>query len=146
MASYYHQDGETQFNDLSDGYPESDMYYEDDEAYLQELAQKEYERMASEFSVFNNCVLPSLTQGIESVWVLLVLCLAIRCLSLLKVNTKLLHVASAVAGAIALWHFYEQLAGYVILLVVIGYISMTNSYSGKGAFLSAISVAYMLSW
>ena len=145
MGDHY-QEEDSYLYDYAQDYPDSDMYYDEEEAYLQHLIQKEHERMASQFSLVNECLMPTFSQGVQSVWLLLVLCLAIRCLSLLKINAKLLHIASAITGVIAVWHFYEHLSGYVILLAVMGYLCMANKHSGSGAFLSAVCVAYMLSW
>ena len=142
----YYQYEDSYTDDYVQNHPDRELYYDEEGAYLQHLMQKEYEKMASEFSVINECVLPTFSQGFQSVWMLLVLCLVLRCLSLLRINAKLLHISSAVTGFIALWHFYEQLTSYVILLAIIGYICMTNRYTRKGTVLSAVCTAYLLSW
>ena len=142
----YHQHDDGYLYDYQQNDPDTGLYYDDEETYLQHLIQQEHERMASEFSVVNECIIPTLSQGFHSLWVLFVLCLALRCVSLLRINSKLLHIASAIAGFVVLWHFYEQLTTYVVLLAIIGYICMTTRYTRRGAFLSAVCTAYMLSW
>lgn len=122
------------------------QYQEYDEGYLEQLIQEEHLRMANEYSIMNECVRPTLIQGIESIWVLLALCLVLRCLSLLRLNQKLLHVASAVGGFVALWHFYERSSGYVVVLCVIGYICLSNDFCAQGGFLSLVCIIFMLSW
>lgn len=141
----YYQYGDSYTGDYVQNHQDGELYYDEEEAYLQHLMHKEYEKMANEFSVINECVLPTFSQGFQSVWMLLVLCLVLRCLSLLRINAKLLHICSAVTGFIALWHFYEQLTSYVIFLTIIGYICMANKFTRRGAFLSAVCTAYLLS-
>ena len=144
MADYLQYD-DNYLYDYTQNDPDTDLYY-DEEAYLQHLIRNEHERMASEFSVVNECIFPTFSQGFQSVWVLLVLCLVLRCLSLLKIHAKLLHIASAITGVIALWYFYGQSTRYVILLAFVGYVCMAIRYTRKGAFLSLLCTAYILSW
>ena len=138
-----------QYLQYGDEYPAGMLeqpFQEYDEGYLEQLIQQEHLRMANEYSIVNECVRPTLTQGIESIWVLIALCLALRCLAFLKLNEKLLHMMSAVAGFIALWHFYEHSSGYVFLLCVIGYLCLSSDFCAQGGFLSLVCIIFMLSW
>ncbi|XP_065058224.1 protein-serine O-palmitoleoyltransferase porcupine-like [Rhopilema esculentum] len=130
---------------LSGQYHDSEAYYDDENELLQQLMQQEHHRIASEFSVWNECLWPTLSQGLQSLWLLLVLCLVLRLLWLLRLNQKLLHFFSFVFGFIALWHFYEQSTGYVMLLAMAGHICLSTNQTGRGGFLAFFSVVFMLS-
>ena len=131
---------------LSGQYHDSEAYYDDENELLQQLMQQEHQRIASEYSVWNECMWPTLSQGLQSLWLLLVLCLVLRLLSLLRLNQKLLHFFSFVFGFIALWHFYEQSTGYVMLLAIGGHICLSTNQTGRGGFLAFFSFVFMLSW
>lgn len=150
----YFQDDEGYILSHSHDSATPNMYFDEEESNwmnnqdenVRQLIEKEYERMASEHSIVNDCILPTITQGIQSVWILILLCLAIRCLSLTKINAKILNFVSATAGLIALWHFYENLSVYVVILAIVGYICIAMKRRINGTFLSAVSVIYMLFW
>ena len=117
-----------------------------DQTFLEQLMLEEHQRMQDEYSVTKECVIPTLSQAIESVWLLLLLCLALRCLALLKPNHKLLHLASAAFGFAVLWHFYGDSSGYIVLLCVTGYVCLANKYTSSGRYISLICVAFLLGW
>eukprot|EP00794_Sanderia_malayensis_P007254 gene7254-8062_t len=115
-----------------------------EEQILEQLMFQEQQRIQNEYSVLRDCCSPTLLQGLESVWLLLVLCLLLRCISLAKVSPKVIHFLSALSGIGGLWHFYGNASGYVVLLCVIGYLCFSHSITGSGAFLSFVCVGILL--
>ena len=144
---------QAEYSDIHDPYVggQGDEYLADyDPEVLQRLMEEEqyrlYEQMKADYSVYNDCIKPAASQGLQSIWFLLLMCLLLRILSLLKPPPQIINIASAVCGCLVLWHFYEQSMIHILLPCAVGFVLLKFKATCKGSILSLISVAYLLSW
>lgn len=101
--------------------------------------------MQESYSVYDECILPVLEQGWESIWLLLVYCLVLRLLCLMKAPKYIIHIISFILGCLSLWKFYGALLIYVIGPV---FVALLLSFVRRfpGLILAIFSGLYMLAW
>jgi len=132
----YFEDGENVDQNMLDFYA--------NHPELLESMMKEYEDMQRNYSVYNECVVPVLTQSYDSMSHIIILCLLLRFVSLLKVPSQIINAVSAVFGIYVLWQFYEKSIAYVLLPVVIIVVFYQFEKSGGGFQLSIAALIYFV--
>uniref|UniRef100_A0A8C5PH84 Protein-serine O-palmitoleoyltransferase porcupine n=1 Tax=Leptobrachium leishanense TaxID=445787 RepID=A0A8C5PH84_9ANUR len=72
--------------------------------------------------LLNGCIIPTAQQGVEQIWVLLVLCLACRLLWRLALPCQLKHLLTIAGGFFCLYHFFQLQMIWVVLLSLLCYL------------------------
>lgn len=93
-----------------------------------------------------NCVIPTVQQGVEQVWLLLLLCLLCRLLCRLDVESPVKHLGSVAGGLYAMHLFFEEHMLWVLLLCLLCYLILflNRHSSSRGIFLSSTILIYLL--
>ncbi|KAM6976827.1 protein-serine O-palmitoleoyltransferase porcupine-like [Aplochiton taeniatus] len=105
-----------------------------------------FDRMEFYYQLSENCILPTLQQGLEQVWQLLLLCLLCRIVCRLDIPSSVKDLFSVATGSYALYQFFEHHMLWVLLLCLLCYLVLIlNPHSSnKGIFLSAAILIYLL--
>ncbi|XP_076022667.1 protein-serine O-palmitoleoyltransferase porcupine-like [Genypterus blacodes] len=92
-----------------------------------------------------SCGLSTLQQGVQHIWILLVLCLLCR-FSLRLGLSSMKHIVSMLCGACGLFLFFDHNMLWVVLLAVLCYLVLFLSQhsNSRGLLLSALILIYLL--
>uniref|UniRef100_UPI00358EB508 protein-serine O-palmitoleoyltransferase porcupine n=1 Tax=Myxine glutinosa TaxID=7769 RepID=UPI00358EB508 len=92
------------------------------------------------------CLVPSVVQGVQATWCLLLLCLLVRLVCLLRVPEWSKHTCSLVAGFYILSHFFALNIIWVVLLSLKCYVVLflCRHQRHRGIFLSITTLIYLL--
>lgn len=93
-----------------------------------------------------SCGLSTLQQGLQHVWLLLLLCLLCRLCFRLGGSSRVTHGVSALVGFCGLFQFFEFYVLWILLLAALCYLVLLLSHrsSSRGLFLSAVILIYLL--
>ena len=114
------------------------------EQFLEEY-KLQYEEMQQNYSVYQECVVPIVTQSFGIMWYILFFCLVIRVVACIKTPRSLLHLASAIFGIICLWKFYEEALTFVLLPSVLSLVLQIRKLP-RGLCISLMSITYIIAW
>ncbi|XP_057212981.1 protein-serine O-palmitoleoyltransferase porcupine isoform X1 [Triplophysa rosa] len=94
----------------------------------------------------SGCLLPTLQQGLEQIWQLLLICLVCRLLWRLGLRPFLKHLSTVVGGFYVLYLFFELHMVWVVLLSLLCYLILflCRHSSSRGPFLSITILIYLL--
>ncbi|XP_030640047.1 porcupine O-acyltransferase like [Chanos chanos] len=92
------------------------------------------------------CIIPTVHQGLEQVWQLLLVCLLCRLICRLGLSSNVKHLTSLVGGLYVLYLFFEQHMVWVIMLSLLCYLILVlcQRSSVRGVFLSLAILIYLL--
>ncbi|XP_077080186.1 protein-serine O-palmitoleoyltransferase porcupine isoform X2 [Siphateles boraxobius] len=92
------------------------------------------------------CLLPTVQQGLEQVWQLLLVCLVCRLLWRLGLPSFLKHLSTVAGGFYTLYLFFELHIVWVVLLSLLCYLILflCRHSSSRGPFLSITILIYLL--
>uniref|UniRef100_A0A8C4Q176 Protein-serine O-palmitoleoyltransferase porcupine n=1 Tax=Eptatretus burgeri TaxID=7764 RepID=A0A8C4Q176_EPTBU len=92
------------------------------------------------------CLVPSIMQGVQATWCLLLLCLLVRLVCLLRVPEWSKHTCCLVAGFYILYHFFTLNMIWVVLLSLKCYVVLflCRHQRYRGIFLSITTLIYLL--
>ncbi|XP_033642309.1 protein-serine O-palmitoleoyltransferase porcupine-like [Asterias rubens] len=97
-----------------------------------------------------NCFLPTLTQGIQIITPLVLVCLTMRTVSFTGLPATIYHLLSMTAGLTALSYFFENLIIQIVALSLLGYfllqVAHTLGATSKGPFTSVVFVSLLVAW
>ncbi|XP_072026412.1 protein-serine O-palmitoleoyltransferase porcupine-like [Amphiura filiformis] len=97
---------------------------------------------------FENCVVPSISQGVQITLPLLLLCMAMKVTTLFSLPSSVFHFLSIGSGLVAMAFFFEKYLFYIISLTVLGYFALqvANQTLGKyrGAVCAVVVVTYLV--
>uniref|UniRef100_A0A8C5QJB7 Protein-serine O-palmitoleoyltransferase porcupine n=1 Tax=Leptobrachium leishanense TaxID=445787 RepID=A0A8C5QJB7_9ANUR len=96
--------------------------------------------------LLNGCIIPTAQQGVEQIWVLLVLCLACRLLWRLALPCQLKHLLTIAGGFFCLYHFFQLQMIWVVLLSLLCYLVLflCRHSQHRGVLLSITILIYLL--
>ncbi|ROL42195.1 Protein-serine O-palmitoleoyltransferase porcupine [Anabarilius grahami] len=94
----------------------------------------------------SGCLLPTVQQGLEQVWQLLLICLVCRLLWRLGLPSFLKHLSTVAGGFYTLYLFFELHMVWVVLLSLLCYLILflCRHSSSRGPFLSITILIYLL--
>ncbi|NP_001119953.1 protein-serine O-palmitoleoyltransferase porcupine [Danio rerio] len=94
----------------------------------------------------SGCLLPTVQQGLEQVWQLLLICLVCRLSWRLGLPNFLKHLSTVVGGFYTLYLFFELHMVWVVLLSLLCYLILflCRHSSSRGPFLSITILIYLL--
>ncbi|XP_022107837.1 protein-serine O-palmitoleoyltransferase porcupine-like isoform X2 [Acanthaster planci] len=99
---------------------------------------------------FANCVVPTLTQGIQIITPLVFGCMAMRTVSLMGLPAAFYHLLSLTVGILALSYFFEGLIIQVVALGLLGYFLLqacqASDINYKGPVSAAVFVMVLVIW
>ncbi|XP_023213517.1 protein-serine O-palmitoleoyltransferase porcupine-like [Centruroides sculpturatus] len=112
-----------------DSYPYDDVEDNYDQVYLEEMDanyfQDNIEITYSIQNIWEDCLHPTLNDGFNSSFRLLMCCLLLKFIkSLNYLPSSVIHLTSAGTGLYCLYYFFEELIIYVIILAIIGYLTL----------------------
>ncbi|XP_074873597.1 protein-serine O-palmitoleoyltransferase porcupine isoform X4 [Carettochelys insculpta] len=96
--------------------------------------------------LLQGCVIPTAQQGIEQIWLLLLVCLACRLLWRLPLPGYAKHLSTVVGGFYVLHHFFQLHMVWVVLLSLLCYLVLflCRHSAHRGDFLSITILIYLL--
>ncbi|KAM8934614.1 protein-serine O-palmitoleoyltransferase porcupine isoform 2-T2 [Pelodytes ibericus] len=96
--------------------------------------------------LLHGCVFPTAQQGLEQIWVLLVICLVCRVLWRLDLPSHLKHLLTIVGGFFCLYHFFQLQMIWVVLLSLLCYLVLflCRHSHHRGVLLSITILIYLL--
>nr|CAJ81389.1 porcupine homolog [Xenopus tropicalis] len=102
----------------------------------------------SEFyaQLLHGCIVPTVQQGLEQIWVLLLMCLACRLLWILALPPQLKHLLTIAGGFFCLYHFFALQMVWVVLLSLLCYLVLflCRHSQHRGVLLSVTILIYLL--
>lgn len=105
------------YDDVEDNYEE--IYLDEiDSSYFQDNLDMSYSLQ----NLWEDCLIPTLRDGIKSSIHLIICCLLLKFTKSLNfLPSYCIHLTSAATGLYCLYHFFEELIFYIIILAIIGY-------------------------
>ncbi|XP_069503650.1 protein-serine O-palmitoleoyltransferase porcupine isoform X1 [Ambystoma mexicanum] len=96
--------------------------------------------------LLHGCILPTAQQGLEQVWLLLLICLGCRVLWSLGLPSYVKHLSTVAGGFYCLYHFFQLQMVWVVLLSLLCYLVLflCRHSSNRGVFLSVTILIYLL--
>ncbi|XP_023573571.1 protein-serine O-palmitoleoyltransferase porcupine isoform X5 [Octodon degus] len=96
--------------------------------------------------LLQGCLLPTVQQGLDQIWLLLAICLACRLLWRLGLPSYLKHASTVAGGFFSLYHFFQLHMVWVVLLSLLCYLVLflCRHSSHRGVFLSVTILIYLL--
>ncbi|KAM4695686.1 protein-serine O-palmitoleoyltransferase porcupine isoform 2-T3 [Rhinophrynus dorsalis] len=96
--------------------------------------------------LLHGCVFPTAQQGLEQIWVLLVICLGCRVLWRLALPFHLKHLLTIAGGFFSLYHFFQLQMIWVVLLSLLCYLVLflCRHSRHRGVLLSVTILIYLL--
>ncbi|EMP26958.1 Putative protein-cysteine N-palmitoyltransferase porcupine [Chelonia mydas] len=96
--------------------------------------------------LLQGCMIPTAQQGLEQIWLLLLICLACRLLWRLPLPGYAKHLSTVVGGFYALHHFFQLQMVWVVLLSLLCYLVLflCRHSAHRGVFLSITILIYLL--
>ncbi|XP_053328869.1 protein-serine O-palmitoleoyltransferase porcupine isoform X2 [Spea bombifrons] len=96
--------------------------------------------------LLHGCVFPTAQQGLEQIWVLLVICLACRVLWRLALPSHFKHLLTIAGGFFCLHHFFQLQMVWVVLLSLLCYLVLflCRRSPHRGVLLSVTVLIYLL--
>ncbi|KAM6924718.1 protein-serine O-palmitoleoyltransferase porcupine-like [Xenentodon cancila] len=93
-----------------------------------------------------SCVLVTVEQSLLQMWRLLVLCIILRHIFRLGISSTVKHAASALAGMLGLFLFFQMSVLWILLLCLLCYLvlMLSRNSSSRGLFISAVILFYLL--
>ena len=111
--------------------------------YMQQL-QDYYAEAQKDYSVYQECAVPVLTQSVHQMWQLLFFCLLLRFLCRTGVPRSVVHIGSVVFGLLSLWKFYEWDMVYTLLPVFLFVPFFYLRTMRRGLFLCGLTTVYLV--
>nr|BAA89473.1 porcupine-C [Xenopus laevis] len=92
------------------------------------------------------CILPTVQQGLEQIWLLLLMCLTCRLLWILALPSHLKHLLTIAGGFFCLYHFFQLQMIWVVLLSLLCYLVLflCRHSQHRGVLLSVTILIYLL--
>nr|XP_048317468.1 protein-serine O-palmitoleoyltransferase porcupine isoform X1 [Myodes glareolus] len=96
--------------------------------------------------LLQGCLLPTVQQGLDQIWLLLTICFACRLLWRLGLPSYLKHASTVAGGFFSLYHFFQLHMVWVVLLSLLCYLVLflCRHSSHRGVFLSITILIYLL--
>ncbi|XP_073177476.1 protein-serine O-palmitoleoyltransferase porcupine isoform X3 [Lepidochelys kempii] len=96
--------------------------------------------------LLQGCMIPTAQQGLEQIWLLLLICLACRLLWRLPLPSYAKHLSTVGGGFYALHHFFQLQMVWVVLLSLLCYLVLflCRHSAHRGVFLSITILIYLL--
>ncbi|XP_038603866.1 protein-serine O-palmitoleoyltransferase porcupine isoform X2 [Tachyglossus aculeatus] len=96
--------------------------------------------------LLQGCVVPTAQQGLDQIWLLLVICLACRFLWRLGLPSYLKHLSTVAGGFYGLYHFFQLQMVWMVLLSLLCYLVLflCRHSAHRGVFLSITVLIYLL--
>ncbi|KAM4663889.1 protein-serine O-palmitoleoyltransferase porcupine isoform 2-T3 [Discoglossus pictus] len=96
--------------------------------------------------LLHGCVLPTAQQGLEQIWVLLIMCLGCRVLWRLALPSHIKHLSTMAGGFFCLYHFFQLQMIWVVLLSLLCYLVLflCRHSRHRGVLLSITILIYLL--
>nr|XP_038955696.1 protein-serine O-palmitoleoyltransferase porcupine isoform X4 [Rattus norvegicus] len=96
--------------------------------------------------LLQGCLLPTVQQGLDQIWLLLTICFACRLLWRLGLPSYLKHASTVAGGFFSLYHFFQLHMVWVVLLSLLCYLVLflCRHSSHRGVFLSVTILIYLL--
>ncbi|EDO40458.1 predicted protein, partial [Nematostella vectensis] len=93
---------------------------------------------------FRQCAVPTITQTLDNVGPLLVMCVILRLIAILRVPRWLVHLVSALTGIGAMTIFIKEYMGYPLVMCLVGYPVLFVFKGYRGPLMSLVCLVYIL--